>query len=282
MIKTSIIILTYNSEKYIDKLINSIFEFNREEEFEIIVVDNKSSDKTVAAAKKFRDKIKVFETGANLGFAKGINYGAKKASGEYLLFLNPDAMWNSGSLSDFYKVFFRSERIGIVGGRLVSHNGRDEKSAGKFFGLTQTVAITAGLDELLGVRVAPKKTQRVDFVSGGFMMVKAEIFKKLHGFDENLFMYIEDMELCYRALAHGVLTYFTPDVSAIHEGQGSSNRSFAVQNIFKGILYFHKKNGNKISYNLIYMLFKLKSRSLVLIGKMLNNRYLVDTYRDVV
>ena len=237
MAKTSIIILTYNSEKYINKLINSIYEFNRGENFEVIVVDNKSSDKTVEVARKFKDQVKVFETGANLGFAKGINFGAERAAGEYLLFINPDAMWNSGTLADFYKVFARSERVGIVGGRLITHSGVNEKSAGKFFGLAQTVALTVGLDEKLGVRSSPKQTLRVDFVSGGFMMVRSEIFKKLSGFDDHLFMYIEDMEFCFRASTHGVWTYFTPDVSVVHEGQGSSDRSFAVRNIFKGILY---------------------------------------------
>ena len=114
------------------------------------------------------------------------------------------------------------------------------------------------------------------------MMVRSEIFKKLSGFDDHLFMYIEDMEFCFRASTHGVWTYFTPDVSVVHEGQGSSDRSFAVRNIFKGILYFHKKHGNKISYHIIYALFKLKSNSLVFAGRMLNNKYLVDTYKDAV
>jgi len=280
--KTSIIILTYNSEKYIKNLIESITDANKSEEFEIIVVDNDSDDKTVLEAKKFGDKIKIFETGANLGFAKGINYGAQRSTGQYLLFINPDAVWSTGEIGNLISVFEENEKIGIVGGRLVNNNGVSEKSAGKFMSFWGTVLLAFGLDEAFGIRMSPDKITRVDLVSGGFMMVKNEVFKKLDGFDENLFMYIEDMELCYRAKKLGFLTYFTPVASIEHTGQGSSNRSFAVRNIFKGLLYFQKKHGNPLSYFLIKILLTAKAGMLVLIGKLLNNKYLVDTYADVI
>ncbi len=285
MIKVSIIILTYNSEKYIKKLIESIFEANKSDEFEIIVVDNDSKDKTVEEVsniKHLKSKIKVYETGANLGFAKGINYGALRAAGQYLLFINPDALWREGVIGDFISVFVRNEKIGIVGGRLVNNNGISEKSAGKFMSFWGTVLLAFGLDEAFGIRMAPSKITRVDLVSGGFMMVKNEVFKKLNGFDENLFMYIEDMEFCYRARKMGFLTYFTPAVVIEHAGQGSSNRSFAVRNIFKGLLYFQKKHGNPVSYFLIKILLTAKAGTLVMIGKLLNNKYLVETYSDVI
>lgn len=280
--KTSIVILTFNSEKYLENLVESIYDKNPKGSFEIFVVDNDSSDKTISIAKKLGKRITLFETGANLGFAKGINYGAERSKSEFLLFVNPDAVWRDGTISNLISVFDRNERIGIVGGRLVQTNGDYENSAGRFFGFWGSVLLAFGLDEAVGMRLSPDKIQKVDFVSGGFMMVKNEIFKKLSGFDEHLFMYIEDMELCFRARQHGVLTYFTPDSSIIHTGQGSSNKAFAIRNIFKGLLYFQEKHGNFLSRSIIFFLFKAKSAALVLVGKILNNRYLVDTYTDAV
>lgn len=279
MTKTSIVILTYNSDRFIGRLINSIKDSNSQD-LEIIIVDNASTDNTVKEVRKFEKNIKLIENRQNLGFSKGINIGAGQAQGEYLLFVNPDAELREGNISSMLRVFEENENAGIVGGRLVDKDGKEEKSAGKFFGLFQIILLSLGLDEAMGVRFSPRKIQKVDFVSGGFMMVRKDLFEKLGGFDENLFMYVEDMELCYRAGKAGFFTYFTPDVVLTHEAHGSSNRGFAVKNIYRGILYFHKKHGTPFSYFLIRLLLVAKASTLVLIGKTMNNKYLRDTYSE--
>ncbi len=276
----SIIILTYNSEKFIEETIGSLLDFTTGTE--IIVVDNASTDKTVSKIKKFGKKVKFIETGANLGFSAGINVGAKKATGEYLLFVNPDTKFKSGNIEDMISVFDNNIDAGVVGGRMQAADGHVEKSTGKFFGVLASILIAAGLDEKLGVRRSPGKIEKVDFVSGGFMMVKAELFRKLGGFDENLFMYVEDMELCFRARLSGYSTYFVPSVVVTHIGQGSSNRAFAIKNIFRGVLYFHKKHGTPFSYGIVKALFTLKSLTLVTAGKIMNNKYLLETYSGAV
>ena len=238
MTPATIIILTYNSSRFIEELLKSLRDFANGAE--ILLVDNASSDDTVKLAKKFGSEIKIIETGSNLGFAKGNNFGANKATGEYLLFLNPDTSFKNGKLSDMISVFEKNEKAGVVGGKLTGRDGTAEKSAGRFFNLIETLLIVLGLDEALGVRFSPSKLSKVDFVSGGFMMVRSKLFKSLNGFDENFFMYIEDMEFCYRAKKSGFETYFTPDVSISHTGHGSSNRAFAICNIYKGRLLIGK------------------------------------------
>ncbi len=280
MIQTSIIILTYNSSKYIKNLIESIYEFNHEKDFEVLVVDNDSSDKTIEIVKKFGSKVKIIETGANLGFAKGINYGAKKAIGEYLLFVNPDAEFKKGNIEQMVSVLEKDKKIGVVGGRLVNDKGINEKSAGKFFGFFASILMAFGLDESFGIRFSPNVQVPVDFVSGGFMMVRSALFSEQSGFDENLFMYIEDMEFCYRVKRSGFRTVFTPYAIAFHAGHGSGSRGFAIKNIYRGILYFHKKHGTAFSYFIVRELFRFKAFVLVFIGKMINNKYLTETYRE--
>ncbi len=278
MPSVSIIILTYNSEVYIKDLLESLREFAKDAE--ILIVDNDSKDNTVKNAKKFGRNVRVFETGKNLGFAKGINYGVGKSKGDFLLFINPDAVFKNGKLTDLISIFKNYEKAGVVGGKLVGKEGKNEKSAGKFFNLAETISIVLGLDGKLGVRFSPEKLSKVDFVSGGFMMVRAEVFKLLNGFDENFFMYIEDMEFCYRSKKAGFETYFTPNVVISHAGQGSSNRTFAIVNIYKGILYFYKKHKNRMEWAIVKFLLMSKAISIYLLGRLTNNGYYTITYKE--
>ena len=280
MPKVSVIILTYNSSAYISELIKSIKEFNPDgSSFEIIVVDNLSTDDTLVKLKPFESEITIKKNEKNLGFAGGINEGAKIAKGDYLLFINPDTQFKKGNIWDMISVFEKFGNAGVVGGKLTDKNGNAEKSAGRFFGLFEILLMTLGLDEVFGVRFSPNKITSVDFVSGGFMMVKKEVFKKLNGFDENFFMYVEDVDFCKRASENGYKTYFTPDVSLIHSSHGSSNRSFAIENIYKGIFYYTKKHGNILSVVLVKLMLKFKAVLIVIIAKILNNNNLRDTYK---
>lgn len=130
----------------------------------------------------------------------------------------------------------------------------------------------------MGVRFSPKKLQKVDFVSGGFMMAERIKFLDYGGFDENIFMYVEDMELCFRLKKNGYNTYFSSAMSIKHVGQASSSKTFAIVNIYKGLLYFHKKHSRHFLYILVKWLLVVKASILVMLGKVSNNKYLIDTY----
>lgn len=274
MAEVSIIILTYNSSRFIEGLLKSL---TKTKNAEILVVDNHSKDDTVKLAKKF-ENIKVIETGENLGFAKGINFGARQAEGKYLLFINPDTQLKSGDISSLVTIFTSHDKVGVVGGKLIDRNGTSEKSCGTYFGFIESLAIATGLDELTGVRYSPDKISKVDFVSGGFMMVDAKLFFGLGGFDEKFFMYVEDMELCYRVKKSGYQVYFTPEVVVEHEGQGSSSREFAVLNIYKGLLYFHKKHKNFLEYRIVWLALYIKAMMVYLLGRITNNSNYISTY----
>ena len=280
----SIIILTYNSANYINKLLESIVKFNKSSNYEIIVVDNNSEDETVKRVLSIKYKvlsIKLVQNSENFGFSKGINIGAKVAGGEYLLFINPDCEWSKGTTREFVSIFEQDVKVGVVGGKILAKNGVAEKSAGNFLKTLEVLLTALGLDETLGARFSPNKRCGVDFVSGGFMAVRKSLFEKLNGFDENLFLYVEDMEFCFRVKKEGKKVMFDPSVQIIHESHGSSNRSFAIENIYRGLLYFHKKHGNAFSYNSVKLLLWTKALALVTLGKIINNKYLAATYSKV-
>ncbi len=276
----SVIILTFNSENYIGKAISSLLAKYKNEinngKLEIIVIDNNSQDDTVKKAKEIKF-IKVFSNEENFGFAKGINLGASYALGKFLLFMNPDSIIFRGDIFSLAQKF-EDEKVAVVGGEFLHLDGKKELSAGKFYNFFNTLLLAFGLDEKLGVRISPKKEEHVDFVSGGFMMVRKDVWEKLNGFDEKFFMYVEDMEFCYRVKKQNFRVLFSNAATIQHVGQASSDKTFAVVNIYKGLLYFHKKHKGILSYYLVKTVLLIKASILVLVGKLSNNKYLGETY----
>ncbi len=285
MVTLSIIVLTYNSSKHISNCLESIIEKYATEiknnAIELIVADNNSSDTTINKAEKYEKfGVKIVDNKKNFGFAKGINETVKKTHGKYLLFLNPDTELVGGNLREIIDIFEKDDLTGVVGGKIVDFNGKNELSCGKDYSLLRIFFLAVGADSILGNRFSPNEQKTVDSVSGGFMAVRANLFGKLHGFDENFFMYIEDIEFCLRVKKVGYRVMFSHVATVKHLGQGSSSRSFAISNIYKGFLYLYKKHHSKLSYIIVKLLLVSKAYVLVLIGKILDNKNLVSTYRD--
>lgn len=285
MVTLSIIVLTYNSSKYISNCLESIIEKYATEiknnAVELVVADNDSTDETVKIAEKYgKFGVKTVDNKKNLGFAKGINEAVKKTHGKYLLFLNPDTELVDGNLRGIIDIFEKDDLVGVVGGKMVDFNGRDELSCARQYSLPRVFFLAVGLDGIFGNRFSPNSQKEVYSVSGGFMAVRASLFEKLHGFDENFFMYIEDIEFCLRVNRVGYKVIFSPAVTVKHLGQGSSNRSFAITNIYKGFLYLYKKHYSKFSYVMVKLFLFVKAHILVLAGKILDNKNLVSTYAD--
>ncbi len=282
MLNLSIIILSYNTKEYLRDCLQSIYNNLPKGFFEVIVVDNASIDNSIEMVLKEFPKVNVFKSDKNLGFAKGVNMGAKKAKGELLLFLNSDAVLQNDKVVEMTSFIRRNEDVGILGGLLVNQDLTRQRSYGKFYTLPVAVKMLIGGDrmEIRGKRL--DKPVRVDWVSGGFMMVKTSIFTKISGFDENYFMYMEDVDLCYRAKNMGFLTFIFPDSYALHLSHGSSNRTFAIENIYKGLLYFYKKHRHEWEYNVLKFILFTKAWILMSTGILIRNQYLKNTYRNVI
>jgi len=284
MIKLSVIILNYNTKDLLLKCVQSVTRQYKKEinnkDFELIVVDNASSDGSVEEIKKFNKMIKnlvLLENKENYGFSKGNNIGALRAKGEYILFLNSDTRVGDRGLLKMVDFLDQNENVGILGGKLWNRDGSQQASCGNFYNLINLFIALLGGERLGLIRKKPSKIERVNWVSGASMMIRKNLFEKLKGFDEKLFMYMEDMELCFRANKAAFQTYFYPDIEIVHQELGSSNRNFAIVNIYKGILYFYKKH--KIwQYPLVKIMLLIKALVAILIGVLINNNYLKKTY----
>jgi GT2 family glycosyltransferase len=278
----SIIILNYNTKELTLSCLKSLFQEYKEQlenkQIEIILVDNNSSDDSLSHFRKLMPKIKLIESAENLGFGNGNNLGAIEASGEYLLFLNSDTEVKDDGFLKMTEFLKGDKKIGIIGGKLRNPDGSIQKSCGKFYNLINLKLMLLGLERFGILRFSPKQTQKVDWVSGASLMIKKDVFKEVGMFEKELFMYMEDQELCYKAGLKGFETYFYKDVEIVHKERGSSNKTFAIVNIYKGIKFFYKKNKPKWQYPIVVLMLKTKALSLVVLGKILNNKYLVSTY----
>ncbi len=283
----SIITLNYKTPDLTISCVESVYaEFSNEFEkgtIEHIIVDNFSEDNSVEIMetkikeKKFKH-VYVIPNNENAGFGRGCNFGALHAKGEFLLFLNSDTHIGNRDFIKMMEFLSKHENVAIIGGKMKNFDGSPQLSAGKFYTLFYVFLMLLGLERFGFMKQSPKEITKVDWVSGGCMMLKKSIFNKLGGFDKNIFMYMEDMELCFRAKKHGYDTYFYPFVDILHKSQGSSNRSFAIVNIYKGILYFYKKYMPQWEFFLVQCLLRTKAIVLLLAGKFTGNKYLSSTY----
>ena len=284
----SIITLNFKKSELTTACMSSLYgQFRQELEndtIELIIVDNASGDNSVEVLddeikKKKYKGVRLILNKNNSGFGAGCNFGATKAKGEYILFLNNDTLIKDKGLLEMGEYMDRHAEIAILGGQLRNFDGTLQPSAGNFYTLKNVLLLLIGMQRYGFLDRSPKKIMQVDWVKGGLMLIRKEVFRKLQGFDEKIFMYTEDMELCYRAHLMGYKIYFYPDVYVLHAEQGSSSRTFAIVNIYKNLLYFYKKHRSRSEYQLLKFLLRCKAIMLISIGKILHNSYLIDTYR---
>ena len=278
----SIIILSYNTQDLLQKCLRSIFTNLKDIDFEVIVVDNASIDKSVEMVKEKFEKVKLVKSSDNLGFAKGVNLGATNAKGEYLLLLNSDIEIVTQSLKSLFTFLKEHKDVAVIGGKLDNADGTTSKSYGNFYELGEVWSMLFSDHKSKIDSIKSDKPVEVDWVSGGFMAIKKVVFDDLKGLDPHFFMYIEDMEFCYRVHKKGLKVYYDRSIVVKHVGQGSSNRTFAIVNIFKGILYFYKKQKPKWQYFLVKAMLIFKSALAIFIGTLTKNEYLKDTYSKAI
>lgn len=287
----SIVVLNYQKAALTIDCIRSLYSIFEKQfknnVFELIIVDNASGDNS---SKIFKDEIKaknyfnikIIENSENAGFSKGCNTGAEVARGAYLLFLNNDTIITDMGIFEMCSYIDNNSNVGILGGQLCDSNGKNQPSTGKFYNLKNAFLLLLGMQKYGVLDISPTKIEEVDWVKGALLMVRKEIFNKLKGFDENIFMYTEDMEFCYRAKTLGYHIFFYPELKVLHLDQGSSNRSFAVVQIYKGMLYFYKKHRSYLEYSLIKSMLVTKALVAIMIGTLTGNKYLTSTFRKAI
>ena len=171
-------------------------------------------------------------------------------------------------------------KLFAIGGKLIkADNVSVEKTAGRFYTFLDYILFSIGLEKLLHVRFAPKKSQKVDFVSGGAIALSRAHFENIGGFDERYFMYVEDMDICFRAKEKKLSVLYADYIVIKHFGQGSSNREFAIVNIYKGLVLFAKIHYGSVGYLYVRLLLMVKAYLIISLGLLTNSVSLANTYK---
>lgn len=254
----SIIIVSFNTSDLLRKCLSKVYKalsFAKIEKIsEVIVVDNASSDGSIGMLEKNFPKVVVIENSQNLGFAKANNLGIKKSSGKYILLLNSDTEVKNDALLKLLETIKADDNIGVVGGKLLNHDGALQPSVGFFPNLNKVFYWMFFLDDLpyLNTLLKPyhvenksfyNRQQLVDWVSGACFMLRREITEQTGFIDENIFMYGEEMEWCYRIKSRGFKVIFAPEVKILHHKGASGGLGTAgILEEFKALLYFYKKH----------------------------------------
>ncbi len=252
----SVIIVSWNSERYILDCVRSIYA-NNFKDFEIIVVDNESSDSTCDLIKKNFSNIKLIKS-KNRGFGAGCNLGAKYSKGKYLFFLNPDTEIKENCLENLYEFFEENNDCDVCGCKLLWEDGSFQDSYKRFFGIFTSIFELFEIhyyfkNNFLNRRVnynfeVFQKPVEVDWVIGAAFVVKKEVFEKINGFDERFFMYFEEIDLCKRIRNLGGKIFFNPYAQVIHK-KGKSSQLSNVRSIdyYKSMYLYHVKHNGKIA-----------------------------------
>ena len=231
MPRLSIVIVTYNSTTHIAGCLASLIEHPPIIDHEILVVDNASTDGTVAAIRQRWSGVRVIETGRNLGFAAANNLGIRQSFSPLILLLNPDTVVPAGAIDAVIAVIDRRTDVGIAGPKLVDANGRAELSWGHM------ISPWAELRQQLVTPWAESLTRRereVDWVSGACMLVRREAAEAAGLMDERYFMYVEDVDFCAQVRRHGWKVLFTPAGQVIHlRGQSRATASTATARAYR-------------------------------------------------
>ena len=233
MVDLSIIIVNWNSVKFLQKCLASVYDNPPDCGFEILVLDNASYDGSAELLAREFSAVKFIQSEQNLGFAAGNNLACERALGRVLLFLNSDTEIVGTALQDMFSCVESAFEVGAVGPKLLNSDRSIQASCLQSFpSLIGQLVDTAYLRTrfptwpVWGNRALFEEHEHavsVDGIVGASLMIRRDVFEEIGGFSTSYFMYVEDMDLCYRLKHSGKTNYYVGTATVIHYGGQSSS-----------------------------------------------------------
>lgn len=231
----SIILVSYNTAEYTRRALQSVIQETNETDYEIIVVDNASSDDSVALLRQHFPTVNLIESADNLGFAGGVCLGVEQAQSEYLLLLNPDTVVLDAAIDKLLAFARQHSENGIWGGVTLNNdhslNSQHAWSRPTFttllfsaLGLSKAFSQSCFFNHANYGCWKRDTVKEVDILSGCFFLTSKKAWDQLGGLDPQFFMYAEEADYCLRAMELGYQPIVTPDARIIHHGGVSHHR----------------------------------------------------------
>ncbi|MDX1829059.1 MAG: glycosyltransferase family 2 protein [Lutibacter sp.] len=275
----SVVIVNYNVAYFLEQCVLSVKASSTNLNAEIIVVDNNSTDKSCELLSEKYPEITLIQNKKNIGFSKANNQGVAIAKGEYVLILNPDTVIAEDTLDKIFAFAKIKNNFGALGAKLIDGAGKflpeskrgiptPQVSFNKLFAIS-----SKRTGKYYATHLAENENGIVDVLVGAFMFIKKSVFNEVKGFDEDYFMYGEDIDLSYKILIKGYQNYYFSETSVIHYKGESTKKDIQYLKYFhKAMKIFYKKHfklnkvydffmsfGIELWFLLKYFKFKLPS-----------------------
>jgi GT2 family glycosyltransferase len=260
----SVIILNYNVRYFLELCVLSVQKGIQNLNAEIIVIDNNSSDDSCAMMQRRFPNIRLIQNKENSGFPKGNNIAIREAKGEFICILNPDTVVAEDTFEKVLAFAKKQTDLGIVGCKLIDGTGNflPESKRGiptpwvaftKIFGLYKIFPNSSFFNKYYALHLNQNQTGEVDILVGAFMVMKRQLYNELGGFDENCFMYADDIDLSYRALLLQKQNYYFHETTVIHyKGESTVKDATYMKHFREFMNFFYRKHFQRsVFFNLM-------------------------------
>lgn len=268
----SIIIVSWNTRQLLRGCLDSIYKETQKINFEVFVVDNASSDGSAEMSKTDYPQVRLIENKNNAGFAAANNLALKRASGRYVLFLNPDTVILDGALDKGVQIMDGRPEISILGAKTFNADMTRQKTIAPNPNLLSQIFLLTKLRHIFPKSKIIKKYQRFDFdydkesfidghTQGSFLLIRKNVLDAIGSFDEKFYIWFEEVDLCFRARQGGYKILYSPEIKIIHYGGESFKQVMALkkQRMYnRSLFYYFWKNKPKRQY-FILRLFEIPS-----------------------
>ena len=252
----SVIILNYNVRYFLEQCVLSVQNALETIDGEIIVIDNNSSDDSCEMMEQLFPNVKLIRNNENIGFPKGNNIGVTQAQGEYICILNPDTVVAEDTFLKVLAFAQKQSDLGILGCKLIDGTGNflPESKRGiptpfvaftKVTGLYKLFPKSRTFGKYYAQYLNENQTGKVEILVGAFMFMNRDLYQELGGFDEDCFMYSDDIDLSYRVLKEGKSNYYFHETSVIHyKGESTIKDGIYMKRFQEAMQFFYKKHFN--------------------------------------
>jgi GT2 family glycosyltransferase len=250
----SVIILNYNVRYFLELCVLSVENALKNIDSEIIVVDNNSQDDSCEMMRSRFPNVKLIQNSENAGFPKGNNIGVTKAKGEYICILNPDTVVAEDTFEKVLAFAKKQNNLGIVGVKLIDGTGNflPESKRGtpkpwvaftKISGLHKLFPKSPLFNKYYAQHLTENQTGEVEILVGAFMVLKKELYEEVGGFDEDCFMYSDDIDLSYMVLQKGKTNYYFHETTVIHyKGESTIKDGTYMKRFQEAMNFFYRKH----------------------------------------
>jgi GT2 family glycosyltransferase len=266
----SVVIVSWNAKHFLEECLESLAAAEVAIPLEVIVVDNASSDGSPELVADKFPRVRLIQSGANLGFAKANNLGLKQCGGEYVCLINSDVNVAKDCIQFLVDYMESNPAVGIAGPRMLDANGNTGRSCRGFPTVWNMFCHALALDSLFPksrlfggyiLRFWPQNTTReVGILGGWFWITRRQALDQVGLLDENFFFYGEDMDWCQRFHLGGWKVVFVSGTASVHYGGGSSKRAplkYYIQQQRADLQYWkkHHSRAGQIAYFWICVLY---------------------------